>query len=686
MKKSFKYLIIALAVSSLLLPLFKSPVQASEYSDCISNVNKDSTGLSDPLDCAGKPGDPQGQSAPLVRNQNGSILPDFANPAVWATGILNLIGGVLLRLGSLVLAIIGLIFDVVLDYTIVKMADQINNVNGLGGGINAAWATLRDIANMAFIFVLLWAAFQTILQLNTGSFGKTIRNIIIIALLINFSLFFTKVVIDASNIATIGFYNSILDGAKTASTDINGFGTVKGFSAIFMKATGVQSFWGGSILSGLSQGPSSNIVQFLTGILGLIVMLVMAIILLVTTVLFLARYIILIFLMVLSPLAFIGYIIPSLSGKLKEWFGHLVNQSFFAPYFMLMTWVSIKLMSAIGPNLQKNAEFAQIGTLPKDVLSLLMNFALVVGFMIMALILSKKMASSTPGFNAVAGGVGAVTVGGAGFIGRQSVGRVGSRLTKSKWLQDKASGRTSANAFTRSLYNVGFSGAQKAGKGSFDARALGDTALGKKVGLGNIVSGIGDKGGAGGFEKYKADKTQGKLDKGKQFTDRQARAAYAQRIASKIGTHRGSLPVDPRHPFANRNILSMGGMVGGSNRIAAATLMDERIKELGTGIGSARGELNGYLNTMGLAGPGIPGPAPTVLELRGARAPTAAELARLSPHEQRRFNDLIAATARDPRTGAIINPDAVDSMNDELNDMRTSRTGLGLQNTLRQQF
>ena len=62
------------------------------------------------------------------------------------------------------------------------------------------WGAVRDVANIFFILMLLYVAIKTVLSLNVTDNKRLVGVIIIVALLINFSLFTTKVVIDASNI------------------------------------------------------------------------------------------------------------------------------------------------------------------------------------------------------------------------------------------------------------------------------------------------------------------------------------------------------------------------------------------------------------------------------------------------------------------------------------------------------
>lgn len=519
------------AVSALLLPFGNYKTQAQVVCDARGdNCIDQATGQQVDVTSGNTLQSGTPASGALTAQNNDNSWSSWLDPIKWATSLINLIGYFLLRIGALILSLVGLIFNMVLDYTVVHMADQVNNAKGLGGGIDTAWATLRDIANMVFIFVLLWAAIQTILELNTSKFTSTIRNIIIIALLINFSLFFSKVVIDAANIATIGFYNSILAGAGQPIT-LAGF-PIGDFAGIFMKATGVQSFYGSQLLTSLQQSSSADITQFLTGLLGMVTMLVMAMVLLVAAVMFVARYILLVFIMILSPIAFVGYILPAMRSVWSKWLSALINQSFFAPVFMILIWVALRIISALSINTQGH-EFSTVATLTTDTVSLFMNFALVIGFIVAALIISKQMASRTMGFSAITAGAGAVIVGGSAKLGRSTAGRTGKILAENARLQEAANkersglwDRTKGAAARATLYT-----AKTARTATFDARnaaiptsvvgdviegTVGRTKYGKKFGLndvniGNIDIGrriAGDtigKPGTKGFTELKAE-------------------------------------------------------------------------------------------------------------------------------------------------------------------------------------
>ena len=129
----------------------------------------------------------------------------FGSGGTWTDCILDVIGSIayntILKLAAFILYLAGTILDFVINFTIVDMASNLSKLTG----INMAWKVIRDLMNMAFIFLLVYEAIKLIIgQSDTGKIKNFITFIVLASLLINFSLFFTKVMIDASNIVTIG--------------------------------------------------------------------------------------------------------------------------------------------------------------------------------------------------------------------------------------------------------------------------------------------------------------------------------------------------------------------------------------------------------------------------------------------------------------------------------------------------
>ncbi len=231
--------------------------------------------------------------------------------------------------------------------------------------ISEAWVIVRDMSNIFFILILLYIAFQTILGLG-GHNGpkKMVAQVIIMALLINFSMFFTKVVIDSSNILALVFYNRL--NVETVSSsgqprdytpmvnskekDISG-GLVKDFDPtqllseeFFIKAQTTETM--DKIV--VDEVPFTVILGVI--LLSGLIMLVATYAFFIAGVSFLGRLVELWILIIFSPFAFISSIVPILSGietiGWKEWFHRLIRASFMAPIFMFFMYLIFKLVHA----------------------------------------------------------------------------------------------------------------------------------------------------------------------------------------------------------------------------------------------------------------------------------------------------------------------------------------------------
>jgi len=451
---------------------------------------------------------------PTHTTHAGEFFPDLEDAI---NSFVKLISLFLMGLSALVLTFCGMIFDWIVNYTIIEMGKNVGDL-GIGASITTAWAALRDVANMCFIFVLLFAAFKAMFDTNFGNFGTTVKNIIIVALLINFSLFFSKIVIDASNIVSVGFYKSIitneLDISYSVTEDIKASGALSGISAGYMKMLGIQNFFSDKFIDSKNMKP----IPLLTmGVMSSILMLIVAVIFLISAIMFASRFIILVFLMILSPLALIAFIIPGQQGQFNKWKESLISQSFFAPLFFALTWVVFKLGTALINANQTTGQWTDLTTKPAGVIPLLFNYVLIIGFSIAALVISKQMATSgaTSGvFKAISGGIGTAAIGGAALAGRNTIGRASSLVS------EKYRDTLSKNALGRSTLWL----ANKGKQSSFDARAVGDTKLMKSIGAdkyaNDMLGTAGKAGGKGGYKKMAEEKAK-------------AKAAYAKDVYGK---------------------------------------------------------------------------------------------------------------------------------------------------------
>ncbi len=369
----------------------------------------------------------------------------------------------LLRITSLVLYVSGIILKYIIEISIVKMGAIIDS-----GGVRSAWSTFRDIANMSFIFIILYIAISTIL--GTGvNMRKTLVRVVIVALLLNFSFFFTKIVVDASNILTIGFYNQIINTPCTP----DGGQPAGDLGSAFMCQMGLATVWNADIINDVAGNAIGLEIGtiLVRGVMGSLFFLIAAFVFLAASLMFLARLVTFIFLFTLSPLAFGAMALPNdeYSNKWKE---PLIKNSIFAPAFMLAIWAALKVLGGINQILFPNgrnlnlaeALIGREGGVSQNAGQVFMNYAIVIGMIIGALMVAEK-------FGAYGAGAAIKMLNNSrksiqGAIGRQTIGRAGNALDNKISKSDSRLGRFANSDLGREIRGLTTGAAAKAKFGS----------------------------------------------------------------------------------------------------------------------------------------------------------------------------------------------------------------------------
>lgn len=426
---------------------------------------------------------------------SGSTIGGYVADAVlFVFGWISLL---VLQITTWLLGAAGVVLNLVVQETIVDMAENMKKATV----INTAWTTIRDIANMGFIFILLYAAIKTILGMGSDT-KKLVINIIIIAILINFSLFFTKVVIDASNVIAITFYDAIAPGALDG-------GVNTGLSDKMMAPLKLGTIWDNPNV-GFFEGRK----LILIGIFGSAFVLIASFIFFSIAILFVIRFVVLILVLILSPIAFIAFVIPGLSNAGKQWREALLGQAFFAPIYFMLTYIVILIVNSniLGDLSSGGFGTAFVDNETKDIgagqlsvgpMGIILNFIIVITFLIASLTISKSWANKAGGavanINKWAGkAAGRASFGLAGFAGRQTVGRVGNLVGESETLKRLA---RSDSATGRIAGRLGLSAGRKTAGASFDVRG---TTMG-----GSLDAGKAQK---GGFTQYIKDKEKKEVE------------------------------------------------------------------------------------------------------------------------------------------------------------------------------
>jgi hypothetical protein len=172
-------------------------------------------------------------------------------------------------------------------------------------GTYIAWSIFRNFANVAFVIVFLIIIFSQLTSIGVSNYGvkKLLPRIVIAAILVNLSYFICQVAVDLSNILGYSLkqvFDSIAVSASLpTSSDASGNGW--GITAIIVGviATATVAYFALSILIPILLGA-------LIGVLMVVLMLI-------------ARKAIIILLIVLSPLAFVAFLLPNTESLFTKW-------------------------------------------------------------------------------------------------------------------------------------------------------------------------------------------------------------------------------------------------------------------------------------------------------------------------------------------------------------------------------
>lgn len=348
------------------------------------------------------------------------------------------------------------------------------------------WTVIRDLSSMVLIFFILWAALQMILNIRQPQFGTLLRNIVIVGILINFSFFFTQVMIDASNIVSLQFYNAIApnneyqSGSKIVDWTSKAI-TGNGVSNIFMGALQVNAWYknnaviGGGSATG-SSGPSAAPVRIILVTAGaFVVMFITSLSFVAAAAVCLLRTAMLILLLAFSPIWIAAWAMPELKEASKMWQKQFKAQLLFLPAYLMLMYVAIRILNESGLN---QLAWASSSVPVFSQVNMGAYISLFVGFAINIVMLNVPL-------------IGALSFAGAGgtatekwfkstqsWLGRNTAGRFASRINESNFMRERYANNPRVGMFVQSqlskVSNASFNPDQKqlfglgAKKGGFD--------------------------------------------------------------------------------------------------------------------------------------------------------------------------------------------------------------------------
>lgn len=422
---------------------------------------------------------------PLPKNPTvcNSLFSYWSNAVVCVGRTLSaFIGSALITATAWLLQIVGQLFNWLIYYTIVAFGDSTNGflTQGVQSAINTVWTVFRDFANILIIGLFVFIAISIILGLKEYGAKKLIARALIIAVLINFSLLFTKMIIDGSNFVAYQIYNATklsgapngqIASAASAASEKPTFAQ-DGIAGQFINFMGVTTV--GNTFGTLKDGAdaiNNGWITLLHGLFSATLLLAAALVLAYGCFLLAARAILMVFLLITSSLAFATYLIPKVSeGNYgwSAWWKALLSNAVFAPLLVLLLYATLQFAKALKP------ADGTLGALLSDSsnagnLSALFSYIIILGMLFASFKIASSFSSKIGGFNfaamipAVGIAAGARV---AAFAGRQAIGRPALRI--SERMQAASKDETRSN-LSRQLFDFGAQRFKGVAKSDFNA-------------------------------------------------------------------------------------------------------------------------------------------------------------------------------------------------------------------------
>lgn len=326
---------------------------------------------------------------------------------------------------SWMVSIASVLLDNVVYYTVVTMGAFVNDLNAIG----VTWRILRDIGNIALLFGFIAMGLTIILQVEWyGSGYKLLPKLLIAAVTLNFSLFATEAIIDVSNLFATQFYTQINGGEPVKPLPVSGVASFSddGISNKLMSMFAFQKLYGGGSANYKPGG------MLIVGVMSILLYLVTSLVLFTLAFTLIARFVVLIFLIIFSPIGFAGLAIPPLEGVARQWWSMLVRQTITAPVLLLGLYVALAVITddqfLRGFDTPATG-FAGVGD-PNAlgaIVSMLLSFIVAMGLLIGVTILAKKL--NAVGADKAIKLAGAASFGAAAY-GASALTNAGGRLAR----------------------------------------------------------------------------------------------------------------------------------------------------------------------------------------------------------------------------------------------------------------
>ena len=291
----------------------------------------------------------------------------------------EIIFGVIIQLGGFLIRALSKILIALIQYNDYTTAKP----------VQLGWTLIRDLSNLFFAVAILAMAIGMILHLDNYNVKKALPKLLVMAVLINFSLLITGVILDAANVISSTFTQAFVN---TVQGDLGKTLQIDQFTAAAQEASTNATNAGDSI--------SAVVGVLLNLVLATIFIFLTVMVVGVMTIAMLVRMVAIWILLVLAPFPYILYAFPQTKHYADDWWKEFTKYVTIGPTLVFFLWLAFAVVQNDG-----FAKTSSLTTLASDVIvesnqglitkifatGNLLKFIIGIAFLITGLITAQKL-------------------------------------------------------------------------------------------------------------------------------------------------------------------------------------------------------------------------------------------------------------------------------------------------------
>ena len=261
------------------------------------------------------------------------------------------------------------------------------------------WGVTRGLVNLFFALILLIMSFATVLQIESFGMKRMLKNLVIAALLINFSLVFAGIILDFTQVLT-NYFISAASGTNGANLSQNLMNGLK-INLIYKVSPD------DSVITQAKDAASGATIATITGLtMGILLFLGAAVSFIAFAFFLVVRIVWIWILLIGAPLAWLSFAagsLPEIGGLWNEWWKKFLKWAFFAPAYSFFIYLALVIaQNGLGDKVNK---IAVNPDLPKafpsaffDTPAIFLQYLVIIMIMLYGLEFAKKSSVAGAGF------------------------------------------------------------------------------------------------------------------------------------------------------------------------------------------------------------------------------------------------------------------------------------------------